>query len=294
MPHLPIRTSLLRPEVSLAFDIYLHISGKHLLYVKRSDSIEEDRLEKLKQKNVRQVYIDENDRAAYEQFVEAGIQAALNEASMPLKTRALIITGEATASLEEMFENPKPKENYERTQRAAANQVGLLLKHPEALEQILALARYDQSVYRHSVNVSAISIGLAARVGAPVQTCNALGLGGLLHDLGKSTQEPDSQQHPRIGAGLLLNKKYVSRDVLDIILMHEERLDGQGYPAGVKKIDQIFQVVGLANFYDRMVTLEGRDPKYAYETIAKMNPAPYDKRLIQGLKDVLVSNKIYR
>ena len=201
-----------------------------------------------------------------------------------------------------MFANPQPRENYERTRLAAANQVAFLLKQPEALEPILAMARIDRTVYQHSVNVSAIAVGLAAFVGAPLDACSALGLGGLLHDLGKSpaahsapagsTAVPDWRQHPRAGAGLLLNRDYVSRDVLDIILLHEERLDGRGYPGGVKKIDHVFQIIGLANFYDRLVTIEGRDPSRAYNEIASLHPAPYHEVLIAGLKDVLVANKI--
>lgn len=273
--------------MALGFDIYLRISGRHLLYVKRSDSIEEARLANLHDKRVREVYIDEGDRSAYEEFLEASSMAALKDASLPLRDRSVIISGHSVAAVEDMHADPKPRENYERTRKAAANQVALLLSQPEALEQMLAIAKYDKTVYRHSVNVATLAIALGASLGAPAQTCHVMAVGGLLHDLGKSAGDAEVEQHPRQGAGLLLNKTYVSRDILDIILLHEERLDGKGYPAGVRKLDEIFQVVGLANLYDRLVTLEGADPEHTLEYLKRMRPAPYDPRLIRGLAKVL-------
>ncbi|MBI3556669.1 MAG: HD domain-containing protein [Deltaproteobacteria bacterium] len=297
MALLGIRTSSLRPDEALGFDVYLLISGKHLLYVKRSDVIAGERLDRLQLKNVRQLFITDEDKPLYEEFLRGGAQAALSASDVPLAGRARVIAGQSKAAVEEMFVHPQLRENYERARSAAANQVAFLLKQPEALEPILAMAKFDRTVYQHSVNVASIAVGLAAGLGAPLDTISALGLGGLLHDLGKSpaatsTGVADWRQHPRAGAGLLLNRDYVSRDVLDLILLHEERLDGRGYPAGAKKLDQIFQVMGLANFYDRLVTIEGRDPRAAYDEIEGMNPLPYERDLIHGLKDVLVANKI--
>jgi putative nucleotidyltransferase with HDIG domain len=302
MSLVPIRTSTLRPNIALSFDIYLLISGRHLLYVKHPDDIEEKRFDHLLEKNVRQVYIDERDLPAYQEFLNASTAQAVNDPSMPLKTRSVILAGQSKAAVEDMFADPDRRENYVRTQSAAAGQVALLLRNPEAIEHMLQIATHDKSTYQHSVNVATLSIGLAASLGAPVETCNVVGVGGLLHDIGKSTREflqadtthpMNYEQHPRLGAGVLLNKKYISKDVLDIILLHEERTDGRGYPAGVKKLDQIFQVVGLANLFDKQVTIEGKDPKTAYDTIFAMNPPPYDRRLITALKDVLVANRIY-
>lgn len=297
----PIKTASLRPDVPLGFDVYLLISDRHLLYVKRSDGIERERLERLRSKNVRDVFIDDSDRVAYEQFLADGAARALDDESMPLASRSALLAGQSKSAVEQIFDDPTPRENYERIRQAAANHMALLLKHPDALEHTVALARLDKTVYQHSVNVAAISIGLAASVGAPAETCNALGIGGLLHDIGKSIapsespvplDRPGLEQHPRQGAGMLLGKKYVSRDVLDIILLHEERLDGKGYPAGVRKLDQVFQVVGLANLYDRRVTLEGVDPRAVYDEISKSKPLLYDQRLIEALKDVLVANNL--
>lgn len=294
--------------MTLGFDVYIHISEKNILYIHRDDCIEDEQLSRLHKKNVSKLFISKEDFPAYEKFVALSVNSALNDPNVSKTERAQIINGQSKGSVEDFFEKPESPEAFKHTQAAAGFQVALLLKKPEMLEDMLKIAQNDKTTYQHSVNVASIAIGLAALLKAPVETCEMVGLGGLLHDVGlQDTPEllhhnmgnigPEQreayQQHPRVGAGKLSAKKHISKDILDIILMHEERLDGQGFPSGVKKVDQIFQLVGLANFYDRQVTFLGQTPQEAYTYIQSLRPAPYDERLIKGLKDVLVANRIY-
>lgn len=299
MNFIPIRLVTLRPEITLGFDVYIRISEKHILYIHGDDCIEKPQLERLQHKNVRQLWINFQDEAAYKKFLEMSKEKALNDPNYPVAQKAEIISGQAKASVEDFFANPEKKESFQGVQSAAADQIKFLEKNPEALETVLKIAKDDQSIYQHCVNVSNISIGLMKHLGAPEEAIHIVGTGALMHDIGRTSEmnkdtDPENYfQHPRVGAGQLRGKKYISKDILDIILLHEERLDGAGYPSGVTKLDQIFQVVGLANMYDRMVSLEKTAPKDAYATIAAMNPAPYDEDLIEGLKEVLVANRIY-
>jgi putative nucleotidyltransferase with HDIG domain len=305
---MPVSTATLRADVVLGFDLYLKISGKNLLYVRRNDNLEQTQQEKLHQKNVREVFIAENDRLAYEEFLRGSLKLALSPDNiMALEDRANIVSGQAKAAVEGMFANPESRENYKAAEQAAAGQVSFLKKFPEALALILERAKSDQSVYQHSVNVASIALGIAHWLEAPEEACDIMALAGLLHDIGKRENPQmgaehddgrpgDSEylQHARAGASFLVGKPYVSKDVLDIILFHEERIDGKGYPSGVKKLDQIFQVVGLANFYDRLVTIRGWTPEKAFDYIEGMRPHPYEPDLIDGLKEVLVKNKILK
>lgn len=299
MNFVPIRLATLRPEIELGFNVYIRISEKHILYIRSEDFIEKERLDHLHDKSVRQLWISYEDEPAYKKFLESSREMALKDPNIALGKKAAIISGQAKAAVEDIFEEPTKKENYEALQGAARDQVQFLESNPEALEHVMKVAREDHSIYQHCVNVSTLSIGLVKHLGAPETVAHTVGTGALMHDVGRTSEitkdkEPDKYfQHPRLGAGILAGKKYISRDVLDIILLHEERLDGKGYPAGVKKLDQIFQVVGLTNMFDRMVTFEGASPQQAYEMIIQMKPLPYDEDLIEGLKTVLVANKIY-
>jgi putative nucleotidyltransferase with HDIG domain len=298
-----IRTATLRAEVPLAFDLFLLISGKHLLYVRREDHLERERLARLQNKNVRQVYIRKDESLAYTEYLQINAKKALNDFEMPLGERAEIISGQTKAAVEDLFDDPHSYERYQRVQTAAAHQVALLFKFPEALEFVLGMAAKDKTVYQHSVNVATLAIAVANILGYAPTRCSSLGLGGLLHDIGKSGLEPTDPddfltqneqylQHTRRAANLLVGKNYVSPEVLDIILFHEERVDGKGFPAGIKAIETIYQVVGLANMYDRYVTVDGLSPVDAYTLISRSDPNPYEKRLIDILYKVLRFNNV--
>ncbi|HRK02552.1 MAG TPA: HD domain-containing phosphohydrolase [Oligoflexia bacterium] len=296
--YLSISLATLRANIKLGFDVFIHISEKHILYIRGADSIENERLERLASKNVRHLYILDKDREAYEVFLKASQRAALSDPHMPLAEKAEVINGQAKSAVEKMFENPESKENFEKAEQSARAQVELLKKVPAALETMMKIAEHDKTTYQHSVNVSNLAISLAAKLGAAPEVCEIVGTGALLHDIGRGALTQGDMtadkysQHPRAGAQMLKGKPYITKDVLDIILLHEERLDGKGYPGGLKKIEQLFQIVGLCNLYDRHVTLMGEPPDQAFAKISAMNPPPYQKELILALKDVLAKHKI--
>ncbi len=307
IPFVRIHTATLFPDTVLGFDVYLKLADKHILYVRKDDSIDASRLKNLKERKVTRLYIPQAEEPQYKIFLEKGLQA-LKDNSVPAPQKSQLLVGQSKAAAEAVFQNPEAKENYTRAQEIVALQVEHLKKNQAALSEMLENDSADNSIYQHSVNVSTIAVGLAHYLGAPDNVCEVVGTGGLLHDIGKTKlgldhldpaikltkeQAEALRSHPRAGCEVLLEKKYISKDVLDIILLHEERLDGRGYPAGVKKLDQIFQVVGLANLYDKMVTIEGMSPQDAYDRISKMEPPPYQRDLITGLEDVLKKNKIY-
>jgi putative nucleotidyltransferase with HDIG domain len=302
-----IHTSTLVPDQELGFDVFLKLAGKHIRYSRKDDSIDSEQLKKLKSKKVKYLFIPESEEPAYQSFLSRGLEM-LKTKNLPSDAKSELIVGQGKAATEAVFADPEKKENFTRAEEVVSLQVSHLMKSPEALEQMIKVNSFDKTIYQHSVNVSTIAVGLAHFLGAPEEVCQVVGTGGLLHDIGKTKlgldqvsgsdklSKEDTEKmrtHPRVGCEVLQGKKYISKDVLDIILLHEERLDGKGYPAGVKKLDQIFQVVGLANLYDKMVTFDGMTPKAAYERISGMSPAPYDPDLIVGLDDVLKKNKIY-
>ena len=302
-----IHTSTIVPERDLGFDVFIKLPSKEIKYWNKNDKVDPDQLKKLRVKKVRHLFIPEDMESAYQAYLEEGLSALKNNKNLSAEQKSEMIIGHSKAATQGMFDDPEKKDNYTRTQDVVNLQIDNLIKNPAAMEQMLKLESFDKSIYQHSVNVSTIAVGLAHFLGAPESVCQVVGTGALLHDIGKTKlgldqiegdqkltkqQEEKLREHPREGCAILSEKKYVSKDVLDIILLHEERIDGKGYPAGLKKMDQIFQVVGLANMYDRMVTREGKTPQEAYAVLEKADIPPYSKDLIEGLKDVLIKNKI--
>lgn len=134
-----------------------------------------------------------------------------------------------------------------------------------------ALGRRDSYTHAHAQRVAAYSrrLGLCAELGG--QTLLNVTLGGMLHDVGKlalsdrifSNKQAalskemlgEVQTHPLIGAELL-RQTNCNNDIFQAVLYHHERIDGSGYPFGLKD-DEIplgAKIVSVADCLDAITT----------------------------------------
>lgn len=150
--------------------------------------------------------------------------------------------------------------------------VQLTLAEPHALFALSMLKDYDNYTFTHSVNVSVIALAVGRACGLTEEQLRILGLGGLLHDLGKLkidldiinkpgrlTDEEFEQikTHPRTGAELVKEMEGVTPEVVDIVLGHHLRYDREGYPADVKGhvVSTLVDMAAIADTYDAITTL---------------------------------------
>ncbi len=114
-----------------------------------------------------------------------------------------------------------------------------------ALLSLVRLKNKDDYTYLHSVAVCALMLALARQLNLPEQLMSALGMAGLLHDVGKMAVPPDVlnkpgrlseaefdiiKNHPMLGWQLLQDSGVTDELVLDVCRHHHERVDGAGYP----------------------------------------------------------------
>ena len=132
----------------------------------------------------------------------------------------------------------------------------------------------DQYTRGHSERVALISRWVAERMSErqPLdeEQIHNVYLAGLLHDIGKigideqvlrkngklTPEERECiQRHPSIGASILRGIKQM-RDIVPGVLCHHERIDGTGYPDGLRgdEIPLIGKIVGLADSFDAMTS----------------------------------------
>lgn len=120
----------------------------------------------------------------------------------------------------------------------------------------------------HEINVTVISLLLGKACGLDEAALHDLGLGALLHDLGK-LDLPDRLRYeyaPRsaaeqqlfqnhVGHGVAMGRKMgLPNDVLKIIAQHHERADGSGYPARLTndRMTAGARILTLVNLYDNL------------------------------------------
>ncbi len=123
----------------------------------------------------------------------------------------------------------------------------------------------------HAQRVSFYAMRLAKRVGLAPDEVDNITLGGLLHDIGKvglsqrifrntearlsSDMLAEVRLHPLIGV-TLLRSIGISAPVPDYVHFHHERIDGSGYPLGLRS-DEIplgAKIIGVADCFDAITT----------------------------------------
>ena len=158
--------------------------------------------------------------------------------------------------------------------RAVEDLLGELAHHRTAmmlLAQMSQMERSDRDPCAHALDVGVLSLVVGMTHGLDAPTVKQLGLGALLHDVGelhlpqnlfkKSGVYTEDERrlirrHPEAGVSSLKSAADVPDISLRIVAEHHERLDGSGYPAGLRgeQIALTSQIVGLINVYDAMVS----------------------------------------
>lgn len=123
------------------------------------------------------------------------------------------------------------------------------------------------TIYRHCVNVTALSTFLGEWIGLDEKQLNLLTYSAVLHDFGKIKidknilDKPGSltpnefdiiKEHPIIGYNYINKIPFLDKSVVYGVLMHHEKMDGSGYPLGLKndKIHQFAKIIAIADVFD--------------------------------------------
>jgi putative two-component system response regulator len=134
----------------------------------------------------------------------------------------------------------------------------------------LMIEARDKGTEGHCERLARYAVRLGERLGLPDDDLAALNRGGYFHDIGKigipdaillkrgpltPAERVEMQAHPEIGDRLCGNLRSLHK-VRAIVRHHHERLDGSGYPDGLRgdEIPLLAQVIGIVDVYDALTT----------------------------------------
>ena len=150
-----------------------------------------------------------------------------------------------------------------------------IINHNNIMEIVTSLAgaidAKDPYTKGHSTSVSRYSEALASALNLPQSEVDRIKIGAMLHDVGKIgipenvLKKPGKlddeeweimKQHPTIGVEKVLEPNEALREFIPIVKYHHERLDGKGYPEGLKgdKIPLEARIVSVADAYHALVS----------------------------------------
>lgn len=161
-----------------------------------------------------------------------------------------------------------PQQAREQASALIDDIVDDLLSTQHAVVNLMSDSALDAGVRYHALNVTILSLLLGRALGLDAKALAALGLGALMHDLGKVMvpgpvlrvdaarrnrhQDAAWRLHVDHGATLCAQLGIQSPVVLDIVRHHHERLDGQGFPDRLAgdRLSLPVRIVSIANRFD--------------------------------------------
>ena len=271
---MPIHTDSLRMDTSPPFALYFRPGADkpYVLYCERKTQFTREARRRLLQNRIDQLYISEKDRRFYSRYVADNLAEILKDPKLTVREKSVILYDSAQAVVEDVLKKPGERTHIERGKMIVQRTVEFMRSEEFMLEHLLRTISCDYYLYTHSVNVVAYSIALAMRAGfVDPATLREIANGALLHDVGEtlvdraavnktgalSAEEWDQvRRHPEEGHAILQKGGGLGEIALDIVLHHHEKLNGTGYPHGLKgdEISNFVRIVVIADIFDALTT----------------------------------------
>ena len=174
---------------------------------------------------------------------------------------------------------------------------------------LVKLKEYSPETFEHSYAVSKLAGRLGAELGYRPEDIIRLNIAGMLHDIGKiaipeeilhkkgtltESEWSVMKQHSDKGYRMLL--PYVrDADILLAVRQHHERVDGSGYPDGIRQgITEFAKIIMIADVFDGMTRKRAYRTEGFSEEKAKQimcsEDCLYDKRCLQAFLNVASKN----
>lgn len=142
---------------------------------------------------------------------------------------------------------------------------------PELMSILSDVCVHDTYIFTHSLNVTLYSLAIGIELKLPSSQLEDIGLGAIMHDIGKVaipkeillkperlTNEEFTviKTHATEGFELLRNTQTVPLLVAHCAFQHHERLDGSGYPRGIKEQDihDYAKIIAVADVFDAVTS----------------------------------------
>ncbi len=218
--------------------------------------------------------------------------------------QALEVRNKAKRVVDQMMEDVRLGKSIDSddARDAVENIMDSITRNREALVCLTQLKNRDEYTSIHSMNVCILCIAFARHLGLNEEQIRIIGLGALLHDLGKmrvpleilnkpgrlTAEEFDIMKgHVLLGAAILKESAGIPPRALRVVLEHHERFKGGGYPRGLAEdqISVVGQLAAIVDVYDAItsdrVYHDHMDPHEAIKRMYEWSERDFNRAMLE-------------
>ncbi|PHS56192.1 MAG: diguanylate cyclase [Sulfurimonas sp.] len=236
-------------------------------------------------------YVNEADKHSYELFYKTYLSSIEEVQALEyinIDDNTSIIYKRATKIIEKLYKEPYALGNYEEAKEVVNDLVSTILDDEFTIKSLMSIVAHNFYTHTHSLNVAIYSISLGAYLGLRKDTLKELGEVALLHDLGKNkidaniinkkgiltpTEFTYMKKHSLHGYIIAIEIGITNKNTLDGIKHHHEKMDGTGYPSGLKgkDIPLFARIVCICDIFDGLVSKKSyKDAMTTFDSLKLM------------------------
>ncbi|MBF0360233.1 MAG: HD domain-containing protein [Oligoflexia bacterium] len=277
---------------SVQFDVFIKVrDGKYLKILHAGDTFSKERIDKYKnEKKVEFLYFQKEDRIKFIRLQNYISEKTVQHKGIATETKVGMIKNLAEVCVEGIYTEGLRPVLIDQGKALCGNIYEVIHNNNDLFKLLRTYAEKDNSLYAHSYMVTLFSSMMIKQFVWESKIVNeTVGMAALMHDIGRTTQTGDLREmspnkmneeqlkvyrkHPEDGVKILDGYPQVQEAVKQIVLQHHERINGEGFPFGLRshKILALAQIVGVADdFVQIMVDGQLKAP----EALKKMLSDP--------------------
>lgn len=206
-------------------------------------------LSRLLDSGVSTILVRSDELLEFEKSIESRIDSILKNPNVPAVDKAEIVHNAGTSAAKNLLETSVSRDSLSRANNLVESILTSVTSDARIAGHIFQMAGHERSTASHMQMVSTLAILFGYELfGNDEKVLRALGLAGMLHDIGKLSIPADIlnrpgplsqeevlllQQHPVEGVRLIGDDESIPQITRQFILQHHERIDGRGYPLGL-------------------------------------------------------------
>lgn len=307
--YLPVPLRDIPFEALMGLNLYLHSNSSYTLYRSKNLTIRPGDIERLIQAKIHFAYVPIKDHQLYYQTIEHGLDSIVADPDLKNEKKAEIFYSTCIALVDQLYEEPPGTLEINRIKNVSRSLVEMIVQDQDAFKHLFDVSNHDFYTATHMVNVCTTVVALGQRMHLTQQELQEIGTGALLHDIGKlfiprhvlNTEEQLSddeftlmKSHVELGVEYLKANANLSPTAMAVVSEHHERLDGSGYPQGLKsnQISLYGRMAAVVDTYEAMTSVRPyRGKSFSLDDVINMfqaeTPAKYDKRIINEFCEMI-------
>jgi putative nucleotidyltransferase with HDIG domain len=289
------------PGMKIAKPLY---NGSGAILIGRGVALTKRMIDVLVERNITMIYVQ--DKATDDLDIQEDIPMEIRIEA----TKAIQETFTEIQSMNQKYMKSVDHLNIEKLQKVFKSVIKELKSNKNTMSFLTNIFAHDNYIFAHSVNVTIYTLAMAVKLGYNDKKLNDLAIGGILHDIGKTllplevlnkpgkltNEEFDLiKKHTEYGFEMLRKQSSVPFLAAHCAYQHHEKLDGTGYPRGLKgnDIHPYAKIMAIADVFDALTSNRSYRnamlPHDAMEIIFAGANNHFDQELIETFRSSVAS-----